>query len=197
LARAIEMLSTAGADVYSGDVLAVWENGRTQALIKSDRPRKYDHLFESAGPGCTFVFTRAAFEKLRTWVAPNCARLGSAKVHDWLFYAYARHQGWRWYVDRRIAMHYRQHGSNEVGANVGLAAARRRWSVIRSGAYREEVLTIAQLIDDSSWVSRALRRFNLFDRIRLVLAARQLRRRPRDAVLLAAFLTAMPGNRND
>lgn len=187
LGRAVAELERTGAQAYSGDVVAFWPDGRRKVLVKSQPQRRFDYLFESAGPGCTFVLTRAAFEILRAWVCADYARLGEAHVHDWLFYAFGRVRGWHWHIDSRPAMDYRQHDRNEIGANVGARAARRRLGLLRDGSFRRNAVQIAAFAGDTSWVSRALQRMTPFDRLRLAFAFRSLRRRGRDALMMIIF----------
>lgn len=192
LARAVECLESSGADAYSSNVTAFWSDGRSRRLVKSQPQRRYDHLFESAGPGCTFVIARRAFESLRSWARERHEQLAELRVHDWLIYAHARTQGWRWTIDNRSTMLYRQHGSNEVGANVGHAARRRRWSQIRSGQYRKDVLEIARAVGDRSPVQSALQRLGWRDRAWLVMHVGQCRRNKVDRMVLALSFLLMP-----
>lgn len=193
LERAVSELLRTGADAYSSNVTAFWGNGREHVLVKSQPQRRFDHLFESAGPGCTFVFSRSAFMRLQEWVTARFEALQDLKVHDWLIYAHAREQGWRWLIDPQSHMRYRQHARNEVGANKGLRAALSRWKLVRNGRYRDDVLAVAAAVEDRSAVTRALKRLTLTDRLRLVMLARQCRRRAADALLLALFMLVMPG----
>jgi rhamnosyltransferase len=188
LRRAIDELTRTRAHAYSGNVLAFWENGRTRLLVKSQPQRRYDYLFESAGPGCTFVLQRTAFDALRAWIVADFARLSEAPVHDWLIYAYARTHHWRWLIDPVACMNYRQHERNEAGANVGRDAARRRLAQLRDGRFRRKVLAVAEYVDEPGWVPRALRRMNVLDRIRLAFAFRSLRRRTFDALVMLVFV---------
>lgn len=191
--KACDAMARLGVDAYSSDVTAFWPDGRQAYVRKSYAPRAHDHLFESAGPGCTFVIRRETFDALRSWVKLNYDGLRDASVHDWLIYAYGRTQGWRWYIDPRSTLRYRQHRDNEFGANAGARAGLRRIGRVLRGAYRQDVLRIAGLVGDASWVSEALRRFHLRDRLRLATSARDFRRRPRDQLVLAILLLTMRG----
>ncbi len=192
LRRAVDTLTATGADAYSSDVLAFWPDGREQPVVKSHPQRRYDYLFESAGPGCTFVFRRAAFEALRTWARQRRADLDGVLVHDWAFYAFGRTRGWRWVIDDRVGLRYRQHGGNELGVNTGRRAVARRLREVMSGRWRRDVLAVADAVDDTTWVSTAMRRFGPRDRLRLCRHARQCRRRPLDAAAVAVFALTMP-----
>jgi rhamnosyltransferase len=188
LKHACDVLLEQGFDTYSSDVAAFWPDGRRRLIRKSWPQRPFDHLFESAGPGCTFVIHRRAFNELREWMIGQRELASTAKVHDWMIYAFARSRGWRWYIDRRATVLYRQHASNEIGANIGWPALRARWSDVYAGKYFEDVRTMARLVGDESWVTRAMNRGTFLDRLRLVGSVRQLRRRTADCWLLALFL---------
>ena len=79
-------------------------------------------------------------------------------------------------------MLYRQHESNQEGANLGFKAYLKRFKLIKNGWYRTEVRKISGLIrnDDSN-------AFNL-DRWFLIKNFYQLRRNKRDAFLLLLML---------
>lgn len=190
LERAIHVLARDGAQAYSSDVTAFWKHGSQRLLAKSQPQRAFDYLFEAPGPGCTFVLTRAAFDELRAWVHIHEKQVRQAKAHDWLIYAYARVQGWRWTIDARPGLLYRQHERNEVGANVGRDAARLRFAHLRNGGFRHDALVIATLVHDDSWVFAALRRLSVVDRLRLAVSFRSLRRRWRDALVMITFVLA-------
>ena len=189
--RATTELSRQGGVAYSSDVTAFWRDGAERYLRKSYPQREFDYLFESAGPGCTYVFERATFEQLRRWITANFEAFQAARVHDWLIYAYARARGWNWLIDRRSTLRYRQHEGNEIGANMGWRAALVRSRSALSGTYRKDVLWIAHAVSDKSWVTKAMTRFNVLDRLHLALRGNLLRRRPRDAVVVALMLLSM------
>ena len=193
LERSIATIRALSLDAYSSDVLAFWPDGRERLLKKAGAQRLHDHLFESAGPGCSFVLTRAAFDRIRRFARPQRAVLSGLK-HDWWIYARGRVEGWAWYMDSLPTLRYRQHERNEIGANVGWLAARRRWRAIRSGAYRVEVLAVANAVGDRSRVVEWLQRYGWRERLALSLHARACRRRLHESVLLALFHWAMRRN---
>jgi len=193
LARAVTAIADTGAEAYSSNVVAFWPDGRRRVLRKAQAGRRFDHLFESAGPGCTFVIRRAAFEQLRDWVRQHFHRLQEIKVHDWLIYALARNWGWKWHIDPWPGVLYRQHSHNEIGANVGSSAALRRFRLSWDGTYRRDVLAVARAVGDTSWVVDALARNKWADRLKLMLRVGELRRRPRDRLALL-FMLLLMGN---
>lgn len=185
LARSVRTIVDRGLDAYSSDVIAFWPDGRQCLLYKAGPLKKYDYLFEPAGPGCTYVLSRAAFDALRAFAQEHYFNLGALKVHDWWIYALARVRGWRWYIDAEPTLRYRQHARNEVGANVGLKAAHRRVRNVRCGQFRRDAMAIAAAVGESSPITKWMQRYSAMDRIRLAVMAPWCRRRARDAAALA------------
>lgn len=185
LARSIRTIKERGLDAYSSDVTAFWPDGRQCLLHKAGAPKKYDYLFEPAGPGCTYVLSRAAFDALRAFAQEHYINLEAMKVHDWWIYALARVRGWRWHIDAEPTLFYRQHARNEVGANVGWKAAQKRVRNVRDGQFRRDALAIAAAVGASSPITKWMQRHGAMDRIKLAVMAPQCRRRARDAAALA------------
>lgn len=191
LLRGVGCLRRSGCDGYSSNVTAFWADGRERSIVKSQPQRRFDFCFESPGPGCTFVFTREAFTRLQTWVKARHDALQALKAHDWLIYAHSRQQGWRWYIDSQSHMRYRQHDSNEIGANAGWGAALMRWRQVRDGTYRRDILAMAEAVNHQSDVIGALRRLSMMDRLRLATRVRECRRSGKEATALAIFFLVM------
>lgn len=192
LLRAMDRLATGSAQAYGANCTAFWPDGRRKLLVKSQPQRRWDHLFESAGPGCSFVFTRTAFVELQRWVVAQWAPLDAVKVHDWLIYAYAREHGWRWVIDDASVLLYRQHERNEAGANTGLRGALPRLRNIAQGRFRRDALAIGAVVDARREVLDRLERLAPVDRVWLALHARQCRRAFKDVLALAAAFLVMP-----
>ena len=189
LTRAIQLLRSDAADGYSSDAMAFWPDGRRRLLGKAHPQRAYDYLFEPAGPGCTYVITVALARALQQELRSEPKRFEGIGYHDWLIYAFARTQGFRWVIDPVPGVQYRQHGDNELGANFGFAALRRRLERLTSGWFRRQVLRIGSLWPGShDEAVRRLQRFGWRDRLWLGARAHQFRRRPRDRMALAQML---------
>lgn len=191
LARAAQRITNGGLDAYSSDVVAFWPDGRRRILAKSGTMKAHDHLMESAGPGCTFVLTRERFLELQAWVRKHREQVDAVKVHDWLIYAYGRSRNWRWEIDKQPGLLYRQHGSNEVGANVGWRAACSRIAQVIDGRYIADALTIARILEIYSPMVARIQRLHLGDRIFLSASASSFRRRTAEAWLLAILFLIM------
>ncbi|MFI8481163.1 glycosyltransferase [Pseudomonas sp. NPDC078700] len=150
LINAVDSLLKNHCSAYSSNVIAFWENGSEIIIEKSQPQQKYDYLFEAAGPGCTYVMATADLLKFKDFLVEHWLQVQSIKLHDWLIYAWYRSQQNLWFIDPMPSMRYRQHESNQVGANKGFSAMRSRLLLIKSGWYSGEVLKIASLVTPSS-----------------------------------------------
>ena len=184
LLRAVTQMQAVGAVAYSGNVEAFWPQGRTRIIYKSQPQKVLDHIFSSPGPGCTFVFTRALFLQIQTWVSEHCKLLSDLWVHDWIIYAYVRGQGYEWLIDDYVSLRYRQHGTNDIGANDGLKAIRQRLKRVRSGKYQQDLLAIACLAQAPMRLVQALERLAWHDRLWLISRGYQFRRRFKEVLAL-------------
>lgn len=184
LSRSVKCLNLEKASVYSSDVIAFWSDGREVLVKKSYPQKKFDFLFESGGPGCTFVFTVGSLTifkefMLSRWLEVNDVGKGQ---HDWLMYAFFRSNGFSWFIDSVPLMRYRQHASNHVGFNSGLSAYFKRLSMIKSKWYRGQVEKLLCLVP-----AEAVKGFKL-NKIFLLQNIRNLRRRRRDSLILACLI---------
>ena len=84
------------------------------ASDKAQPQADWDFLFEAAGPGCTYVFTRDLVIALKASILTNWNEVQNVSLHDWYCYAFARSQGFKWFIDPRPSMNYRQHERNQV-----------------------------------------------------------------------------------
>ncbi|MCV2401633.1 glycosyltransferase [Marinomonas sp. C2222] len=147
LERACSLLSAKICDVYSSDVLAFWSDGRQQLIKKSYPQKKFDHFFEAAGPGCTYVFNEKSAEALQGFIRDTNDLTKRVALHDWLAYAFCRKHGFKWHIDDQPLMLYRQHDSNQVGINDGFQAYKKRLRLIKNHWYRGQVKSILELVD--------------------------------------------------
>jgi len=146
LKRASDQLSNNGAQGYSSDIVAFWEGGRTLYIKKSYPQRRWDYLFESAGPGCTFVFSRRLALDMQVFLRQDPTRTQEVGLHDWFTYAFARAQGYTWVIDAYASLMYRQHGQNQVGVNAGIAAMVWRAKQVLNGWGLRQARLIARLV---------------------------------------------------
>lgn len=146
LVNAWHLLNNGNFHAYSSDVMAFWPSGRRSLIKKSYPQRRYDHFFESAGPGCTFVLKTEVFSAVQLFVRERFNECRKVALHDWLVYAFCRHHQYRWVIDNRALMMYRQHGSNQFGSNSGVRDYLARVRMIKEGWYVSEVRKIVSLV---------------------------------------------------
>jgi rhamnosyltransferase len=189
LSRAAHYLKQHSVDIYSSNVLAFWANGRTRLLDKAQPQTEWDHYFEAAGPGCTYVMTNAFATYTQRQIKSHWTRIQTVSLHDWYIYALARTHGFTWYIDPRPGLDYRQHLNNQVGANVGLTAVLSRYRTIQSGWWFGQVKLIEGLVNQGrpNELRPAWRRFRRPDLLALCYYAPLCRRRRRDRLFFRAM----------
>lgn len=192
LRRATDRLGQTGAHGYSSDILAFWESGKSAYVKKSYPQRQWDYLFESAGPGCTFVLRRSLAMEVQAVVQKNPQRMRSVGLHDWFTYAFARAHNHLWLIDDYASLMYRQHGDNQIGVNAGFAALVWRARKVLSGWGLNQARLIAQLIgaDNTFFVQRWMDG-GRFAMLELAFCAPHCRRKPMDRLWFAVSCVAL------
>jgi rhamnosyltransferase len=194
LRQAHHVMKNQGAAGYSSNFTAFWPSGRERRINKAWPQKEWDFLFESAGPGCTYVLDHRLASAFRDLVSGADDQLLLIDYHDWLAYAFARTHGWRWVIDDWSSMKYRQHANNQIGVNTGWHSFRQRAQKVLAGYGFEQSCLIADLVGVSSLpvVRRGLRGGRL-GCLWLALQARRCRRRPMDQFLffISCLLLAM------
>lgn len=184
-----ECIMSGGFSAYSGNVTAFWPDGRQLLINKSQPQRKYDFLFEAAGPGCSYVLRVPEALNFKKFLTKNWSAANEVVLHDWLIYAWFRANNLAWYIDGASKIRYRQHASNQVGANHGLQAIYDRLKLLRSGWYRAEIGKIATLVGPHllgipvSDLSRGV-----VPRLFLIRHAAEVRRRLRDRLFFFSMV---------
>ena len=181
LLRAHEVLQACNAAAYSSNVTALWPSGRQALIHKAQPQRRWDFLFEAAGPGCTYVLCAGLALRFQALIRERWCDVRKVGLHDWFLYAFARAQGDDWVIDERPSMLYRQHADNQVGVNRGLKAFRHRARKVLDGWAIEQAVLISRLVglgEDSTvrrWFDGGRRGL-----LALAFNARDCRRRHRD-----------------
>lgn len=189
LSHAVKKILENHVDAYSSNVMAFWPNGKQKLINKAQPQQQWDYMFESAGPGCTFVLTKKLVLAIQQFLTENQEACRQVALHDWFIYAFARSRGFKWFIDPTSHMLYRQHAENVVGANVGFKAKLARWKKLRDGWLISQGLLIANLLGYAdSWPIVKLQRYYFSDRLALIVYVRKLRRRLRDRIVLSLFL---------
>lgn len=198
LQRAVAAIRSRQVDAYSSSVTAFWPDGRTHLLDKAQPQVAWDFLFEAAGPGCTYVFSNHLIDSLKVSMLANWQQLQTVSLHDWYCYAFARSNGYRWYIDPLPSMSYRQHENNQVGANKGLRSLFARYKTIHDGWWFKQVKTIACLVGlDSDPFVRTWLPLGRRELVKLSYNSLQCRRRLRDKIFFfcICWVTALLGNK--
>ena len=146
LYNGINKIELKNLDAYSSDVKAFWKNGKTKLIKKSYPQKKYDYLFQSAGPGATYILRADVLIKFKKFILRNWKQTNEIDLHDWLIYAYCRAKGFNWFIDSDVGMLYRQHSDNEFGANSSISSYFNRFSLIKNGWYFGQVYKISKLL---------------------------------------------------
>jgi rhamnosyltransferase len=185
LARAIGVLEGMNAFGYSGNVTAFWKDGRKK-LVKKDYPQaKYDYLFEAPGPGCTFVLKTELVNSIKIFTRNKINLLNEIDCHDWFIYAYARSKNFKWIIDDKSFINYRQHGSNQLGVNDGFRAFFYRAKKLLNGYGMIQSIKIIKLLEiDEEYFVQKWYKSNKIHYLRLAYLTNEIRRRNRDKVLL-------------
>ncbi|PKH05306.1 glycosyltransferase [Moritella sp. Urea-trap-13] len=114
---AINKLKESKANGYSSNLDLYDGKEKYGKLIKNDSKCDFDHYFQGASAGCTYVLDVKLFEACKL-ALNNCDILNlSADVsHDWAIYYICRTSSLNWYADSNSYILYRQHDNNVYGA---------------------------------------------------------------------------------
>jgi len=156
LSRAVQMLTANNCDGYSSNFTAFWSDGREMLVNKAQSQTKWDYLFQSPGPGCTFVLTKKLAIELQSFIRKNKKEMTLVWLHDWFIYAFTRSKHYQWYIDSYSSLLYRQHDNNQVGVNIGYKAFLHRMRFVLSGKALDQSSLLATLcgLENNPFVKR-------------------------------------------
>lgn len=146
LSRHSSLIEQRNLTAVASNVTAFWPDGRKKLIEKSQPLREWDFMFETGGPGCTFLMRPSLIAQIKALLQDEHSVARQSEVHDWLVYAVCRATDGAWYIDPFSSVYYRQHGNNEVGANVGIKQMLRRTRKIWGGWHRQEACKIASSV---------------------------------------------------
>ena len=137
IARAVAWLDTVPATepaLYCSRTRLIDEAGREIGLspLFVKPPGFANALVQNIGGGNTMVFNHAARILFK-----EAGRLGDVVYHDWFAYLVVAGCGGRIFYDSWPSLYYRQHSSNLIGCNRGLAARLLRFRLLLQGQYKE------------------------------------------------------------
>lgn len=146
LIKAYTKIESGQCDVYSSNVTAFWPDGTELLIVKSQPQRALDHFFEAAGPGCTYVFSKASIKALKEFIMDIGSSIKNIDGHDSLSYAFCREREFKWFIDEWSSMRYRQHENNQSGTNKGFSAYKKRFKMISNKWLRNQVDATVKLV---------------------------------------------------
>lgn len=135
IAHAIKMIDANGYDGYSSGFYV--ENNIL--VNKNSKLTKYDYIFESSGPGCTFVLTSNSAKEFKQFLGKDLSFLNGVEFHDWLIYFWYRVNQKKWIIDNKSEIYYRQHNNNYMGANIGFLKNIIRIKMLINGWYIDQI----------------------------------------------------------
>ncbi len=118
ISRAIVSMENNKCGGYSSDLTLFDGVEQYGTLQKHAEPRLFDHNFQGASAGCTYVLSRKLFSICQS-VFSECDFLNISKAvsHDWAIYYIARQSSVKWFFDDTSHILYRQHDNNVYGAS--------------------------------------------------------------------------------
>ena len=186
LIRAVNTIESSCLGGYSSSVIAYWDNGITKYIKKSGNASSANSLFESAGPGCTYVLKREPYDLFRQFLMSNINHFQNLDFHDWAVYSFLTHNNFKWYIDSFPTMFYRQHSSNTFGASYLLSQKIKRLNMLKNGWYFKQVYIIHLLfLRDKSMLAK--KKLKIIQRVYLFFSIIFLRRRIIDKIIISIF----------
>ena len=148
LIQAINKLKSTNSSAYSSSFQYFWGEDLNSAkyFSKGSKQTTMDYIFSSPGPGCTFVIERNLFRIIKKHISNNNELYEQISYHDWAIYAITRGYGYKWIIDNKSYLYYRQHSNNEIGVNRSLKGILNRMHRIRSNWYNLEILKTIELL---------------------------------------------------
>lgn len=145
--RAITSLIKNNCEAYSSNATAFWDSGLKINTDKAKPQKKYDYLFESGGPGCTYVFNANVSSQIKNFIKENWNEVNNFEHHDWLIYAYVRSKNLKWFIDKESFILYRQHSNNQLGVNLNIKSFFSRLKEVWSGNAFDKVKKLITILN--------------------------------------------------
>lgn len=187
LIEAISVLKKNKADGYSCSFIPFDNSGIINSFSLNTKQKNYDFYFQTPGPGCTFVITKKLLLDFRDFLIYK-KNYTKFEWHDWLLYAFARFNKYKWYIDDRKFLKYRQHTENYVGYNNGVKAKLLRIKRILNNDWITEVRNLYFMLNDMTLNKKNLNKFNLF-LVHLIIKPFQLRRSSIESLIILLVIT--------
>ena len=181
--KSIKSLNKNNSDCYSGSIIA-FKSKRKKYIDKSQKQTKYDHYFESAGPGSTFLFNINFVKSFKKFLLNN-KKAWNFKHYDWLIYSYARENNFKWFIDKEANVLYRQHRTNYTGANWGFVFYFSRFLTVISGEAFNYAIKLSRILKYNKDILNV--NLNPLGTLKLFLKANSFRRKTSEKILLRIY----------
>ncbi len=188
LISSIDHLNSSNASGLSSCVTAFWADGKRKFVNKSYPQCNFDYMFESPGPGCTFLLSIRLAEAFKERLLKNISLFDKVFYHDWAIYAFSRNYGFKWIILPISTLDYRQHDDNETGVNFGIYAKISRLKKLIKGWYLIEVISISSAIGYTENLRSIVNRKHPFFLVNL-LNILQFRRRFHHSIFIFILLS--------
>ncbi|WP_278182914.1 glycosyltransferase [Vibrio misgurnus] len=188
LSTSIKLIKEFGSDAYSGNVVAFWANGKRTLIKKDCEQVEFDYLFESAGPGCTFVLKSKLACEIKSRLNEKLVDIDDLWLHDWFCYSFARSNGFKWHIGSEPLMLYRQHDNNQVGASEGVGALISRAKVILSGEGFDKVIQQSKFLGQNELPIQLINSGSFLSLLRLASIGSNCRRKGSEKFLFIVAL---------
>ena len=150
--RALSFIKDKKFSGYSSSVIAYWKDGTNKYYKKNRFVSKFNSLYESAGPGCTYVVSRELFNAFRNFLIKYKEVFEKIDFHDWAIYSFAMNNNFNWFLDYKPGMYYRQHDTNTFGARSSFNQNIKRLKLILNGWYFSQVFLLYRLYCPESFI---------------------------------------------
>lgn len=174
---AVEFMNKNQADGYSSN-LSLYDGEKVFGeLKKCSQQAEFDHFFQGASAGCTYVVSAELFDSLQKVVQKiDTQKLPSLTSHDWFVYFQARAAGFKWCHDDRSFIWYRQHEENVYGAKTGIQGFLSRFALIADGLLKANTQVLQNIAIQEDYNSLILEKTTVLSRIMLITHFRKFRR---------------------
>lgn len=125
LSKGISKLSKFNASAYSSSFYIYYTEKLIKYGHKPDNQSERDFVFQSSGPGNTFILTKELVLDFKSQFN-KFKNIESVLFHDWFIYAFSRANNYKWVIDKDAYILYRQHNFNLLGANDNLFSKLKR-----------------------------------------------------------------------
>lgn len=186
IVRAIEVININGCDGYSSGFY-VREGGKKVEYRVNVTQTKFDYVFGSPGPGCTYVLTSNSVKELKVFLNKNINSLEEIEFHDWLIYFWYRVNNKKWVIDNYSKIEYRQHDNNFFGANKGFYKKIRRIKMLLNGWYINQIKIMVSICSNNNLKEDFMQRDKL-SLSRIFEISKNSRRRASERPIIFIFL---------